>query len=697
MAKNSPKSLDFGQQSDQSTAQPGRNHLLLIGIDRYQHVGQLNNAVRDAQAFGRLLQDKYQFDADHITALYDQQATGEAIARAFRQLIGRVKPGDNLVVYFSGHGHYDTVLEEGYWVPVEARFQAEREYVSYDYLKKVIKAIKSQHTVFIVDSCYSGAVFVRGKDLKAERFERDPSRWMIASGRNEVVPDGVAGGNSPFAEHLLDLLDRYSLEGLRLGTLVERLTTSVTYNSRQTPIGRPMYEVGDKGGEFVFRPKRNQQADLEAAQQAGTAQALQNFLQAYPDYPQKAEVESGIAQLQDDEAWTVTKQRHTIEAYRDYRQRFPQGRHRHEALQWMGQIEAEREWARAQRLDTLVGYEAFIDRYPDSPNRAAAEAAVERLLPGSTPSSATSMPGSSSAEVGQGKGSRKAPRPRPWRWATLVATPLILFGLWRGFIYQPVVPDDSQSATMTEDTISQAKLGPGQVGSLPLPRMIRISGGSYEMGSEQGNEDEQPVHVVRVSDFYLSETEVTFAQYDYFCDQTGYSKPTDEGWGRGTRPVINVSWEDAQAYCQWVSQQTEQTFRLPTEAEWEYAAGGGAANRHTYAGTSREDSLGTYAVYQADRTSPVKTKRPNGLGLYDMSGNVWEWCSDWHATSYYAEGPSQDPEGPRSGHDRALRGGSWAGQAEYCRVAVRGRFNPSYRLNYLGFRLAHAAPAPESE
>lgn len=336
------------------------NHLLLIGIDQYQHVGKLNNAVRDAQAFGQLLQDKYQFDAERILALYDQDATGEAIAQAFRKLIGQVKPGDNLIVYFSGHGHYDTVLEEGYWVPVEARFQAEREYISYDYLKKIIKAIKSQHTVFIVDSCYSGAVFVRGKDLKSERFERDPSRWMIASGRNEVVPDGVAGGNSPFAEHLLDLLNHYSLEGLRLGSLVERLTTNVTYNSRQTPIGRPMYEVGDKGGEFVFHPKGNQQADYEVAQKTGTALALQNFLNAYPDFPQKAEVETRIATLQDEEAWAVATQRNTIQSYRNYRQRFGQGKYRHEALDKIERLEAAKDWKKAQRQDTISGYERFL-------------------------------------------------------------------------------------------------------------------------------------------------------------------------------------------------------------------------------------------------------------------------------------------------------------------------------------------------
>jgi formylglycine-generating enzyme required for sulfatase activity len=633
MAKNSHKSLDFGQHEGQSPVPPGRNHLLLIGIDRYQHVGKLNNAVRDAQAFGQLLQEKYQFDADRITTLYDAAATGEAIAQGFRKLIGQVKPGDNLIVYFSGHGHYDTVLEEGYWVPVEARFQAEREYISYDYLKKVIKAVKSQHTVFVVDSCYSGAVFVRGKDLQAERFERDPSRWMIASGRNEVVPDGVAGGNSPFAEHLLDLLDRYSLEGMRLSTLVERLTTNVTYNSRQTPIGRPMYEVGDKGGEFVFRPKRNQQADYQAARQAGTAQALQNFLQAYPDFPQKAEVEARIATLQDEEAWATAQKRHSIQAYRSYRQRFSQGKYRHEALDCIEQLEVDWDWGKAQMQDTISGYERFLDRYPDTTHRAAAEAAIERLLA-----------------------------------ATDSAPP-------------PLVTAPASMSSVTD--------------LIPLPHMIRIAGGSFQMGSNDSDadDDEQPVHSVTVASFYLAQTEVTFVQYDYFCEQTGRNKPEDEGWGRGNRPVINVSWEYAQAYIQWLNHQAGQSgWRLPTEAEWEYAAGGGASDRTKWAGTSSEGSLGSYAVYGGKgKTSPVQSKRSNSLGLYDMSGNVWEWCEDkWH-DNYQGAPTNGSAWTSGSSSARVFRGGSWGSNAKYCRVADRNSSSPAYRNGYLGFRLARSS------
>lgn len=228
---------------------------------------------------------------------------------------------------------------------------------------------------------------------------------------------------------------------------------------------------------------------------------------------------------------------------------------------------------------------------------------------------------------------------------------------------------------------------------IPLPRMIRISGGSFEMRSNDSDayDSEKPVHTVRVASFHLSETEVTFAQYDYFCEQTGRSKPDDEGWGRGNRPVINVSWNDAQAYCQWVSQQTGQRYRLPTEAEWEYAAGGGSSGRTKWAGTSSSGSLGSYAVYSSNsgiQTSPVKSKRPNSLGLYDMSGNVWEWCEDkWH-DNYQGAPTNGSAWTSGSSSYRVFRGGSWLNPARGCRVAYRGRSSPTDRSDGLGFRLA---------
>ncbi len=215
--------------------------------------------------------------------------------------------------------------------------------------------------------------------------------------------------------------------------------------------------------------------------------------------------------------------------------------------------------------------------------------------------------------------------------------------------------------------------------------MVAIKGGSFKI--ESGANETK----ITLKDFYMGQTEVTFAEYDAFCAATNRQKPDDATWGRGTRPVINVSWDDAKAYCAWLSQKTGKNYRLPSEAEWEYAAGGGALNRTKWAGTNDESSLGEYAVYLSNsgsKTASVKSKKPNALGLYDMSGNVWEWCEDdWHG-SY--NGMPKDGSAwvdNLRGSYRVLRGGSWNNYPYFCRVAYRYYNYPTDRDSYLGFRL----------
>ena len=221
-----------------------------------------------------------------------------------------------------------------------------------------------------------------------------------------------------------------------------------------------------------------------------------------------------------------------------------------------------------------------------------------------------------------------------------------------------------------------------------IPEFVAVKGGTFQMGSNSGRIDEKPVHSVTVSDFNISKTEVTFEQYDAFCDAIGRDKPDDEGWGRGNRPVIYVDWQDAFDYCEWMSKTTGETYRLPTEAEWEYAARGGNKSKgYRYSGSNGIDAVGWYNDNSGGKTHPVAQKQPNELGLYDMSGNVWEWCSDWYSDSYYRSSPKNDPQGPNSGSSRVLRGGSWYYSGYYCRVAVRFRDNPVSRCFDSGFRL----------
>ena len=217
--------------------------------------------------------------------------------------------------------------------------------------------------------------------------------------------------------------------------------------------------------------------------------------------------------------------------------------------------------------------------------------------------------------------------------------------------------------------------------------MIPVEGGTFQMGSTSGNSDEMPMHQVTVSSFSIGQTEVTQALW-YAVMGTKPSWSTTYGLG-DNYPAYYVSWNDCQTFITKLNQLTGKTFRLPTEAEWEYAArGGNKSNGYTYSGSNTIDEVAWYTSNSSSKTHEVATKSPNELGIYDMSGNVWEWCQDWYSSSYYSSSPSSNPTGPTSGSRRVERGGCWGSDATGCRVAFRSYLTPTSSYDFLGFRLA---------
>ncbi|MBK9338157.1 MAG: formylglycine-generating enzyme family protein [Lewinellaceae bacterium] len=261
----------------------------------------------------------------------------------------------------------------------------------------------------------------------------------------------------------------------------------------------------------------------------------------------------------------------------------------------------------------------------------------------------------------------------------------------------------------------------GNPESVPRPAMIAIPAGAFDMGDVfgEGISDEKPVHRVTLGAYEIGAYEVTFEAYDLFCDWTQREKPPDNGWGRGKRPVLNITWYDAIDYCNWLSEQLgykpvytrkgddvlsdwrANGYRLPTEAEWEYAAREGGKKVRFGNGKDIADpkviNFDGSAIYKTaysiageyrEKTVPVGSLgSPNALGLHDMSGNVWEWCWDWYDD--YTVAAQQNPKGLQSGGSRVHRGGSWSNDARYCRVACRYGYTPSLRY-HLGFRLCRA-------
>lgn len=229
--------------------------------------------------------------------------------------------------------------------------------------------------------------------------------------------------------------------------------------------------------------------------------------------------------------------------------------------------------------------------------------------------------------------------------------------------------------------------------TLIIPEMVELPAGEFLMGSPEDEPgrwtDEGPQHLVTVPAFAIGKYPVTFEEYDAYCEITGLEKPDDADWGRGKRPVINVSWYDAVAYCEWLSQQTGQLYRLPSEAEWEYACRAGTHTRYSFG--DNENQLGGYAWFfenSESKTHPVGQKKPNPWGLYDMMGNVSEWMQDtWH-DSYNGSPTDGSAWVGAVGGPCVLRGGSWGGVPRGVRGAARYGLVPRGGDFDWGFRLA---------
>lgn len=243
------------------------------------------------------------------------------------------------------------------------------------------------------------------------------------------------------------------------------------------------------------------------------------------------------------------------------------------------------------------------------------------------------------------------------------------------------------------------------------PEMVFVEGGTFIMGctSEQGGDcggNESPNHSVTLSDFYISKYEVTQGQWEAvmktsirqqrdkalqflreFLDAPDLDTTDFPILGEGSDyPMYYVSWDEVQEFITRLNRLTGKQYRLPTEAEWEYAARGGKKSEgYKYSGSNFIEQVAWYKDNSGEKTHPVGGKKPNELGIYDMSGNVWEWCYDWYDS--YDSGSQTNPVGPSSGSYRVIRGGGWDYDAAYGRVSYRSNDTPSYRYFNLGFRL----------
>jgi len=251
---------------------------------------------------------------------------------------------------------------------------------------------------------------------------------------------------------------------------------------------------------------------------------------------------------------------------------------------------------------------------------------------------------------------------------------------------RPVVTPDAGPAVSPPTATLPGAQGEELVNSIGMKFRL-IQPGSFIMGSDKGDSDDKPVHKVTLTTgFYIGVYEVTQEEWGKLMGSTPshFKGPKN--------PVESVTWDAAQEFMRKLSQKENLTYRLPTEAEWEYACRAGTTTEYYWGDDAGDRQIGDYAWYDGNSggtTHPVGQKKPNAWGLYDMSGNVWEWCEDW-SSAYPADKEAVDPIGAAGGSERVIRGGSWDLYALGCRSALRGGSSPSYRFYALGFRLVRA-------
>ncbi len=431
----------------------------------------------------------------------------------------------------------------------------------------------------------------------------------------------------------------------------------------------------------------------EAAQHVNTIEAYDTYLRDHPSgahatdaQQRKAELEQAAAaeaaRQADEQAWVAAQQAHTIAAYEAYLRDHPSGAHATDAQQRKTELERaeaarqadEQAWATAQRTNTIDAYHRYLRSRSNGAYVAVAGRRVAEL------------------ERAAAEAARQADEQA---WATVQRTNTI--EAYRGYLR------DRPNGTHAADAgrrVTELERQPGRVfrdrradgAECPeCPEMVVIPAGSFTMGSPESEEgrdaDEGPQHPVRMGQaLALGRYEVTFAEWDACVAAGGCNgyQPADGGWGRGQRPVINVSWDDAQAYVRWLSQRTGQRYRLPSEAEWEYAARAGTATARYWG----DGIAPAQANYGGNGTVEVGRYAANPFGLQDVLGNVWEWVEDCWNASYRGAPADGLPWTTGECHLRVVRGGSWSFNPRNLRAANRNAHNSGNRNSFLGFRVA---------
>ncbi|MCU0289849.1 MAG: SUMF1/EgtB/PvdO family nonheme iron enzyme [Acidobacteria bacterium] len=683
----------------------------IIAIDRYVYLNPLKYPVKEAGQVANLLENRYGYSSSRVKTLPDDKATYGAVMAQLRWYVQNLAEKDNLFIYFSGHGYKDDVLKKGFWMPCDAcsDTQAARDEkekatetlvkISNHDIVDVLRECKARHIFVVADSCFSGQFFAA-----QPKVGRVPgthynlkSRQLLASGR-ELVGDG------DFGKYFVRCLEANQEPYLLASDIITNVRTMVMNNTNLEPEGKTVKNTDDEGGEFIlvrrlaslkaleYKPNRPvNPADIDVdglkAEAEGkrlqrekekTAwQSWQSDFQKQVENLQKSDKEKTVSSTSKRKAWEniLSKYNKDNPDTREDEElrKFVNGRIEY----WAAKEKEELEWSTWQRkFNENVEKLKVIDKDPDISSASKKQKWQELLIN-------YSMDNPYSYEDEQLR-TYAAERIKDLESGSNSDRKVILSETKKSKSkesnpFSTNINNKAKNIYKNSSGFWEADYGDGII-------MIYVPPGEFTMGSND-IDDEKPPHTVSLDGYWVGKYEVTFAQYDRYCEETPKEKPYDVGWGRGDRPVINVSWEDAAAYCLWLSQKTGLKFQLPTEAQWEKAARGTDGLQYPWGNDFDKNKCNSFEN-GVKKTMPVGSY-PSGTspsGCMDMAGNVWEWCADWYDKDYYKNSPARNPQGPSAGSTHVVRGGSCFSWGWVCRATHRFPNSGSF-CSKIGFRL----------
>jgi formylglycine-generating enzyme required for sulfatase activity len=709
--------------------QRGDDYLMVVAIDEYEHCPKLSNCVKDAKGFITVMQKQYKLSKDNTFTLFNEEATRSNVIRTLKELRPKIGKKDSLIIYFSGHGEVED--DQGYWVPVDGKPKEEWDYISATQIKTQLNAIDSFHTLVIADACFAGSFFISYKATELYLSNRRSRLGISASHSRERALDGNPGENSPFATELLRVLknNQDALPVDRLFTMV-RDRVAKTTRGRQTPIFKHLDLKGDDQGQYVFLPTTNETIAWAKAKATHTIPAYLEFCTNFPKGKQVKEAKAAIALLEDEHHWKEAEERDTISAYLEYQKRHPQGQFIQEANKAIQQLSSKEAISFGATKQTKSTSPPPPKR--EKPSIAKPSSRFKKLIiPGAVLLGVLVigliwlLPSLNKNKLTK----RVAVLDEQLDKAIADNEKLLVTSIRTDYTELGLSVDDTLISKQLVridhwiDSIDRTDAFISQYSSGILPELVEVKGGNFMMGCKEEDHDHSncspdqvPAHNVSLAPFFIGKFEITNSQFVSFLNAKGISTILEKGWydhsldsaielvndqfkileGFEDHPAKSVSWNGANAYCAWLNSNLPKvSYRLPTEAEWEYAARGGhlmqKGIRHLYAGSSAIDSVGWYKDNSKKSSHPVGEKLPNELGIYDMSGNVQEWCGDWYDENYYTEDNKSNPKGPNTGILKVVRGGASYYPQEAAEVISRHKERPNARQIDIGFRIVKEA------